>query len=152
MQLFFDVMTAIAYAIVVPIVIFGPWLVKAIFGSSYIAAGPMLRAHACALLFVFLGTARSRWLIAENLVRFNMLVTILGALTNIAMNFALIPRFGGLGAALAVVVSQAVSTYLSSILSKRLWPVFRQQSLALLIPFRIIPFIKSISNFLELTD
>ena len=47
------------------------------------------------------------------MVRFSMLVTILGALTGIAMNFMLIPRFGGLGAAWAVVISQAVSSYLS---------------------------------------
>ena len=79
-----------------------------------------------------------------------MLVTILGALSNIAMNYMLIPKFGGLGTAWAVVISQAVSSYLSSILSKRLWPVLGQQSLSLLVPFRVFSLKRSL-NELEAT-
>jgi polysaccharide transporter, PST family len=136
MQLFYDVMAGIAYTIVIPLILLAPLLVEIVFGPSYAEAASILRIQAWALPFVFLGVARSRWIIAEDMVRFNMLATILGALTCIVMNLILIPKFSGLGAALAVVVSQAVSTYLSSILSKRLWPVFGQQSLSLLVPFR----------------
>jgi len=149
MQLFYDLIAGIAYVIVIPLALLAPLLVKVVFGPSYAEAGSILRIHAWALLFVFLGVARSRWLIAEDMVRFNMLITVLGALTNIAMNFILIPRFGGLGAAWAVVTSQAVSTYLSSLLSKRLWPVFRQQSLSLLVPLRIFSLKKSLNEILE---
>lgn len=149
MQVFYDVMSGIAYMIVIPLALLAPWLIKIIFGPFYAEAGPILRIHAFSLLFVFLGTARSRWLIAEDLVRFNMLVTILGALTNIAMNFMLIPKFGGSGVAWAVLISQVVSTYLSSILSKRLWPVFGQQSLSLLVPFRLFSLKRSLTEILE---
>lgn len=152
MQLFYDVMTGIAYSIVIPLAFFAPLLIKILYGQDYITAGPILRIHALSLLFVFLGTARSRWLIAEDLVRFNMLVTVLGALTNIAMNFVLIPRFGGLGAAWAVLISQMVSTYLTSILSKRLWPVFGQQSLSLLVPFRLFALMRSLNEILVKTQ
>jgi len=148
MQLFYDVMAGIAYMIVIPLALLAPLLVKIVFGPAYAEAAPMLRIQALSLLFVFLGVARSRWLIAEDMVRFNMFVTVLGALTNIAMNFILIPRFGGVGVAWAVVISQAVSTYLSSILSQRLWPVFGQQSLSLLVPLRIFSLKKSINEIL----
>ncbi len=149
MQLFYDVMAGIAYVIVLPLVLLAPLLVRVIFGSAYEAAGSMLRIQAWAILFVCLGIARSRWLIAEDMVRFNMLVTILGALTNIAINLVLIPRFGGLGAAWAAVISQVVSTYLSSTLSRRTRPVFGQQSRSLLVPFRIFALARSLNEFAE---
>ena len=84
-----------------------------------------------------------------DMVRFNMFATILGAVTDIAMNFILIPKFGGLGAAWAAVISQVVSTYLSSVFSKRLWPVFIQQSLSLFVPFRITSLKQSLKEILE---
>ena len=149
MQIFYDVISVIALAIVIPLVIFAPFLIETVFGSSYAAAAPILRIHAWALLFVFLGVARSRWIIAENMVRFNMLVTLLGAITNITANFLLIPKFGGEGAAWAVVISQAVSAYLSSLLSKKLWLVFRQQSLSLMVPFRISSLKKAVVEVLR---
>lgn len=149
MQVFYDIMAGTAYAIVIPLTLLAPWLINVVFGSTYAEAGAILRIHALSLLFVFLGTARSRWFIAEDLVRFNMFVTILGALTNIAMNYLLIPRFGGLGVAWAVLISQAVSTYLSSMLSRRLWFVFGQQSLSLLVPFRIFSLMKSLNEIFE---
>ncbi len=148
-QLFYDIMAGISYAIVVLLVLLAPILVETLFGSGYAKAGPMLRVQALALLFVSLGVARSRWLMVEDMVRFSMLATILGALTNVALNFLLIPRYGGLGVAWAMTISQAVSTYLSSILSKRLWPIFRQQSLSLLVPFRIFSLKRSLSEILE---
>jgi PST family polysaccharide transporter len=136
-QLFYDIMAGISYAIVVPLVLLAPILVETLFGSDYSEAGPILRVQAWALLFVSLGVARGRWLMAEDMVRFSMLATILGALTNVALNFVLIPRYGGLGVAWATTISQAVSAYLSSLLSRRLWPVFSQLSLSLLLPFRL---------------
>jgi polysaccharide transporter, PST family len=149
MQLFYDAMAGIAYMIVIPLALLAPLLVKMVFGPAYAEAGSMLRVYAWALLFVFLGVARSSWFIAEDMVRFSMLATILGALTSIVMNLILIPRFGGLGAAWAVVISQAVSSFLSSILSKRLWPVFGQQSLSLLVPFRILSLKRSLNEILR---
>jgi PST family polysaccharide transporter len=149
MQLFYDVMAGIAYMIVIPLALLAPLLVKMLFGPAYAEAVSIVRIFAWALLFVFLGVARGRWLIAEDMVRFSMLVTVLGALTNIAVNFMLIPRFGGLGAAWAVVISQAVSSYLSSILSKRTWPVFGQQSLSLLVPLRIFSLKRALNEILK---
>lgn len=149
MQLFFDVMAGSSYLIIIPLMFLAPFLVGVLFGPNYNGAGAMLRIHIWALLIGSLGVTRSRWLVTENMVSFYMFTTILGALTNIAMNFLLIPKYGGLGAAWAVVISQAVSTYLSSILSKRLWTIFGQQTLALLVPFRFFSLAKSLSVMLE---
>ena len=148
-QLFYDIMAGISYVIVVPLVLLAPMVVEFLFGMDYANAGPILRVQAWAFIFVSLGVARSRWLMAEDLVRFNMLVTILGAIANIALNFVLIPRYGALGVAWATTISQAIATYFSSLLSKRLWPVFVQQTLSLLVPFRFFSLKRSLTEILK---
>jgi PST family polysaccharide transporter len=148
MQVFYDIMAGIAYVIIIPLALLAPLIVTILFGSDYIEAGPILRVHVWAFIFISLGVSRSRWLIAENMIRFDMLATVLGAVVNIGLNFLLIPRYGGLGAAWAVTISQAVSTYLSSVLSRRLWSVFGQLSLSLLVPLRIFSLKKSVSEIL----
>ena len=59
MQLFYDVMAGIAYLIVIPLALLAPLLVRMVYGPSYAEAGSILRVYAWALLFVFLGVART---------------------------------------------------------------------------------------------
>jgi polysaccharide transporter, PST family len=143
MQLFFDLMAGAAYVIVIPTALLAPLVVTTLFGADYAEAGLILRVHIWAFLFVSLGTARSRWLMAENMTRFSMTATILGAIVNIGLNFWLIPRYAGLGAAWATLISYAVSAYLSTLLLDRLWPLFGQLSLSALVPFRLFSLWKS---------
>jgi PST family polysaccharide transporter len=144
MQLFFDIMAGTAYLVVIPTAVLAPLVVTTLFGADYAEAGLILRVHIWAFLFVSLGTARSRWLMAENMTRFSMTATILGAIVNVGLNFWLIPQYAGLGAAWATLASQAVSAYLSSMLLTRLWPVFRQLTTSLLAPFRLLKILRSL--------
>ena len=137
MQAFYDVMAGAAYVIVIPLALLAPLVVTTLFGADYAEAGDILRVHIWAFVFVSLGVARSRWLMAENMIRFSMIATILGTIVNVGLNYWLIPQYAGLGAAWATLISYAVSAYLSSILSIRLWPLFGQLSLSLLVPFRL---------------
>ncbi|RME68985.1 MAG: hypothetical protein D6781_09675 [Verrucomicrobia bacterium] len=90
--------------------------VSTVYGQAYEPAGGILMVHAWAGLFVFLGVARSQWLVVEGMTRFTLLATILGAVVNLLLNLVLIPPFGGLGAAFATVVSYAVSAVGTSFL------------------------------------
>ena len=137
MQLFFDLMAGVAYAVVIPTALLAPWVVTTLFGSDYTESGLILRVHIWAFVFVSLGVARSKWLMAENMTRFSMTATILGAIVNVGLNFWLIPQYAGLGAAWATLISYAVSAYLSTLLSVRLWPLFGQISRSALVPFRL---------------
>jgi len=137
LQAFYDVMAAVAYVVVIPCALLASPLVTLVFGPDYVEAGPILAVHIWSFIFVSLGVARSQWLIAENMTRFSMFATILGAIVSIGLNYLLIPRYAGLGAAWATLISYAVSGYFSSILSVRLWPVLAQLSFSLLTPFRL---------------
>jgi PST family polysaccharide transporter len=144
LQAFYDVMAGIAYVIVIPCALFASPLVTLVFGPDYVEAGPILTVHIWSFIFVSLGVARSQWLIAENMTRFSMFATILGAVVSVGLNYLLIPRYAGLGAAWATLISYAVSGYLSSMLSVRLWSVLAQLSFSLLTPFRLPSVLKQL--------
>jgi O-antigen/teichoic acid export membrane protein len=137
MQAYYDVMVAISYVVVVPIALLASPLVTLLYGAEYSGSGRILAVHVWALVFVSIGSARTGWIVAENLVRYQMLATLLGALVNVGLNYVLIPRYAGLGAAWATVASQAVAAYLSCLVSRRLWPTFAQMTRSLLLPFRL---------------
>ncbi|MBI5444625.1 MAG: flippase, partial [Deltaproteobacteria bacterium] len=101
LQHFYNIMTLMGYAVAVPITLFSGFLVKLLFGSAYAAAGPMLAVLVWAGIFVNLGVARSSFLMAMNWTRLHFLTVVLGGLTNVALNLVLIPKYGGLGAAIA---------------------------------------------------
>jgi PST family polysaccharide transporter len=138
LQFFYDVMVGTSYLIIIPLVLLAIPLVTLLFGSEYAQSGPILMVHAWALIFVSIGVARGRWLVAENLVRFYLFATVLGAIVNLAVNFMLIPKYTGLGAAWATVIAYCFSAYLSSMFSSKTRIAFWQSSLALLVPFRLI--------------
>lgn len=137
MQYFYDGMAAIGYIITVPLVVFSHFLVTLVYGDAYAPAGPILAVYALSLVFTYLGVARGKWLVTENMNRVYMYTVVLGAIVNIGLNYILIPRFGAMGAAWATVVSYAVAAYLSCAIWQSLRSTLGQITLALLVPFRV---------------
>jgi len=90
-------------------------LINTLFGIQYSESAFILKIHAFALLFVATGTSRDKMLIAENRTIFIMVSTFIGAVINIALNLYLMPRYGGVGAAIATVISYAFSGYFACI-------------------------------------
>ena len=75
--------------------------VRLIFGKEYQRAGPMLAVLIASGLFTSLGVARSTFLTTMNWTRTHLFTVALGGLANIGLNLYLIPRWGGMGAAVA---------------------------------------------------
>jgi O-antigen/teichoic acid export membrane protein len=137
MQQLYDLLAWISLAVTVPTTFFSSNLMTALVGKEYISAGPILALTMWAGPFVFLGVARSQWLVAENLTQFSFLSTALGAITNVVLNLILIPHYGGSGAALATVISYALASYFSCFLFPPLIKAGLQQTKAIIVPFRI---------------
>jgi O-antigen/teichoic acid export membrane protein len=95
--------------IAAPLSLLAPWLVGLLFGADYAAAANVLRIHAWSLPLVALAVARSRALIAEGLVRFNLLASVVNLTLNVALAWLLIPPLGAAGAAWASVLPRVVS-------------------------------------------
>lgn len=148
-QLFFDLMSGISYFIMVSVALLAPWVVRVLYGVDYAGTSAILSIHIWAFLFVSQGIARSRWLIAENMLKISMITTILGAVINVGVNILLIPQYAGLGAAWATVISYAISAFFSTLLFPQLRDLFLQQCLSLLMPFRLVSIWKSYQNILK---
>lgn len=136
LQQLYDLMVGIALVIAIPITFFAKPLIIYLLGAEYTDAGTILAWHIWAGIFVFLGVARSKWLMIENLTIFNFATTGLGALTNIGLNLWLIPHYQGIGAAIATIISYAVAAYFSCIFYPPMGKTGRMLTKSLLIIFR----------------
>ena len=136
LQQLYDLMVGIAIFIAIPITLFAKPLLTYLLGAEYTEAGTILAWHIWAGIFVFLGVARSKWLMIENLTIFNFATTGLGAITNIILNLWLIPLYQGIGAAIATIISYAVAGYLSCIFYPPMWQTGIMLTKALGIMFR----------------
>lgn len=136
LQQLYDLMAWISLAIVIPVTFASGYLMTTLLGEEYAKAGEILALHIWAGPFVFLGVARSKWLVAENLTQFSFATTSLGAITNVLLNYFLIPSSGGSGAALATVISYGVASHIACIFYPPMFNSGWMLTKALLIPFR----------------
>lgn len=129
----------IAFLIAIFINLISVPIIGLLYGAEYLPASEVLSIHIWAGIFVFLGVASSQFLMAENIVKFSLYRTLIGAITNIILNFILIPKYQEVGAAYATLVSYFMSTF-SMVLFKQC----RQQCLYMVMA--IVPNIKLFSN------
>ena len=123
----FSLMTLSACTIGTIVALLSGTIVRILYSNSYRGAGPVLAVHVWASVFVFLGCAQSPWDITKNLLKLSMFRTALGAVINVAMNLYLIPRYSAMGAAIATVVSYAISGVFANVFSARTRPIFYMQ-------------------------
>jgi len=136
LQQLYDLMAWMALSIAIPMTFASVPLLTTLLGKEFAEAGTILAWHIWAGPFVFLGVARSNWLMAENLTRFSFLTTSLGAIVNVWLNFLLIPPYSGVGAAIATALSYAVATHISCLLYPPMFKSGLMLTKALFIPFR----------------
>ncbi|MBT0587612.1 flippase [Alteromonas oceanisediminis] len=100
-----------ALLIAIVIASIAPWLVNLLFGPAFNGSALVLQLHVWAGVFIFVRALASKWLIAEHLLQFSLLSHGVGAVINVLLNLVLIPLYGGVGAAIATLVSYAVAGY-----------------------------------------
>ncbi len=135
-QQYYDLSAGVAYLLSVPVALAAPWIVRLAYGPEFAEAAAILSVHIWASVFVFLGVARGQWLVNEGLQKFYLAATLGGAVANVILNCLMIPRWGGLGAAYATVISYALAGWLASYCHPAVRVAARAQTLALLIPLR----------------
>ena len=112
LQRTYDIMVALSVGLALMTTLFGKYVVLLLFGSAYLPAVAILRVHIWTGPFVFLGVTSGMQLVHENLTKISLQRSIIGALANVGLNFLLIPHFGGVGSAVATLITQATTSYL----------------------------------------
>jgi O-antigen/teichoic acid export membrane protein len=138
LQKFYDAMVASGYLVAIPIVVLAHPLVRVLFGSAYQRTAPVLQAHVASMVFIAVGVARGRYLVARNHLGFIAAAAVLGAVVNVALNLLWLPRYGAMGAAWATVAAYATSNYLSGFLWRPVWHQTALLTRALLLPIRAL--------------
>jgi len=113
-----DLMVWLAVGVALPITFIADWLVKLLFGAEFHSAGPVLSIHVWAGVFVFIGCVVGRSFVADNNQILNLYRNVAGMLVNIGLNLLLIPEWGINGAAIATIISYAVSSYFVIVIFK----------------------------------
>jgi polysaccharide transporter, PST family len=127
LQKLFSVMTLLAVIIGSGIALSSHWIIHRLYSQAFDAASPVLAVHVWASVFVFLGVAQAPWDFSENLLKLGFYRTLSGAVSNVFLNVFLIPRYGALGAAIATVVSYAVSGVLANAFNSATRPILVMQ-------------------------
>ncbi len=102
-------------------------IVRVLYSNSYSGAAPVLAIHIWASVFVFLGVAQSPWNLSKDLLTLSLYYTLCGAIINVVLNLYLIPRYSAIGAAVATVISYAISSVFANLFSSRTRPIFYMQ-------------------------
>jgi len=132
-QKLYDLMVWGSVAVAIPTSLLADWIILILYGADFQEAGDVLRIYIWAAVFVSLGIANSKWLVAENLQRYSFYITALGAVLNISCNLWLIPIYGIKGAVFATLISYFIAAYVSlgffKITRKNFWKASRTLNL-----------------------
>ncbi|HEX5872422.1 MAG TPA: flippase [Longimicrobium sp.] len=135
----YNVVVWLALGVAIVVTLLARPVVDLLYGDEYRGAAGVLAIHVWTCPAIFMGAILSRWLVAEGLLIFSLTRHGLGAVVNVALNFVLIPRYGGQGAAMATLVSYTISAWLACYTDRRTLPAARMMTHALTSPVRQIP-------------
>jgi O-antigen/teichoic acid export membrane protein len=141
LQQLFDLLFIVALGVAIAVTLVAQPLITTLFGKVYQVAAPILMIHIWAALFIFMRALFSKWILIENMLMFSLITHGLGALSNVVLNYWLIPQYGGVGAAYATLLSYAIASYLALLLHSKTRPVFWMMSKSIFSPIRYIVYI-----------
>ncbi|MGA7856551.1 MAG: flippase [Terracidiphilus sp.] len=110
----------------------GPLVVRLLYGRAYASAAGILSVHIWTGVFVFVGCVSGQQFVQEKLTASSMQRTFLGAVVNVILNLLWIPRWGGIGSAMATLVAQGIASYFADALDPRTRHIFRMKTQAYL--------------------
>jgi O-antigen/teichoic acid export membrane protein len=111
---------AVALATAIPAFIFGPRLVRAVYGSQFTDAGVALRLILPGIVAYSVVAVLSRYITGRGKPGTGTLILIGGLVVNVAINLVLIPRYGISGAAAASSISYLLTAVLTLVVFHRL--------------------------------
>ena len=135
LQKLYNLMVILALSVAIPMTFLSGWVVNFLYGKEYIEAGGVLAVHIWGAIFVFFGCAWTSWMLTEGYQKTILAINILSLLSNVALNFILIPKYGTTGAALATAISYSLGHTFFAIF-------FKNQKIAVIMLWRSFNFFR----------
>jgi PST family polysaccharide transporter len=115
---FFNLNAQLAWAIVLPGVLLAPMVVRLLYGREFGASTAIFAVLLLGFPAMALGIARQQFLVNEGCTGLQLTATTIGMTLSLLLNWVLIPRLGGLGAAVAATTAH----HLTDVLLSFAWP------------------------------
>jgi O-antigen/teichoic acid export membrane protein len=97
-----------ALLIAIPVAILAPWIIKLLYGITYIASTPILQIYVWSGIGLFLSVGINKYFLTENYLKSILIFNSVAVIINIILNIILIPRIGLTGAAWATLISYSI--------------------------------------------
>jgi O-antigen/teichoic acid export membrane protein len=105
--------------IATPIYFFSEQMITLLYGLEYQSAGYLLSLFALRLFFSNMGVGKSVFIINESLFKYSLLTVVIGAISNITLNYLLIPQYASVGSIMASMISFTISIFLVDLFFKK---------------------------------
>lgn len=102
----YSIITAFALTQSILMTVLAKPIICLLYGEAYLNAVPMLQLVVWYDTFGYYGSVRNIWILAEEKQKHLTKINVVGALVNVVLNACLIPIWGGIGAAIASIISQ----------------------------------------------
>ncbi|HZY80889.1 MAG TPA: flippase [Cyclobacteriaceae bacterium] len=116
---FYRLMFVTFLLMAIPIYFFAEDVITLLYGAEYQAAGFLLSLFALRLFFSNMGVGKSIYIVNESMFTYSLLTVVIGAASNIGLNFILIPAYGTVGAIVASMISFTISIFIVDLFFKK---------------------------------
>lgn len=120
---YFQLMAIIMMGLAVILGVGAHILIGSVLGADYSGAIPIMWTLVMGLPFIGLGVARSAFLTIRGWLWTSPLTTAIGAVVNVILNLVFIPKWGGMGAAVASVIAYWIAAHGTSFIFPWLRPI-----------------------------
>jgi len=124
LQKLYDLNFTVALVLGLPVVFFSSSIIEILYGQDFTQSAAILSVHIFCGFLVFMGVVRGKWILSENLQRYDLYIHFIGAVANIVFNFAFISWFGVIGAAYGTLLSYLFALFFSPLIIKEIRPSF----------------------------
>lgn len=88
------------------------FIISVLYGPSYNQAVIPLKIFCFSTGFSYIGVARTIWMQSKNVTRYEVYISLFGAVASILLNYFLIKNYGIVGAAIAAVLTQFLTNFI----------------------------------------
>lgn len=124
LQRIFDYLALIGFSAAICVTVVSPFFIVSFFGPEYSSSVAILVVHVWGGVFISMRALVSKWILAEDILRYSLISQGAGAIINIALNTIMIPLYGPLGAGIATLIAYATAGYLIFAISPATREVF----------------------------